>query len=73
MGLPRAGCCQVEDEVFRGHRIVLTARSPVFRALLSSGMREAEKGEVQIQDVRPAVFKVTTAIYVPPTRATLLV
>jgi len=48
---------KVEDEVFRGHRIVLTARSPVFRALLSSGMREAEKGEVSIQDVRPAVFK----------------
>eukprot|EP00192_Tetraselmis_astigmatica_P017658 CAMPEP_0117674406 /NCGR_PEP_ID=MMETSP0804-20121206/15021_1 /TAXON_ID=1074897 /ORGANISM="Tetraselmis astigmatica, Strain CCMP880" /LENGTH=132 /DNA_ID=CAMNT_0005483273 /DNA_START=1036 /DNA_END=1434 /DNA_ORIENTATION=+ len=53
---------KVEDEVFRGHRIVLTARSPVFRALLSSGMREAEKGEVSIQDVRPAVFKVPSCI-----------
>lgn len=49
---------KVEDEVFRGHRIVLTARSPVFRALLTGGMRESEDGEVHVPDVRPPVFKV---------------
>jgi len=48
---------KVESEVFRAHRIILGTRSPVFRALLSGGMKEDEEGEVNVVDVRPPVFK----------------
>lgn len=34
---------EVEGELFRAHRIVLSARSPVFDALLNGGMREARE------------------------------
>mmetsp|Transcript_26845 Transcript_26845/g.67519 ORF Transcript_26845/g.67519 Transcript_26845/m.67519 type:complete len:540 (-) Transcript_26845:1476-3095(-) len=48
---------KVENQIFKGHRIILTTRSRVFKALLSSGMREDEEGEVVIHDVRAPVFK----------------
>jgi speckle-type POZ protein len=46
----------VEDEELHAHRIILTARSPVFRALLNSDMREVQEGVVSIEDIRPQVF-----------------
>jgi hypothetical protein len=49
-------CVQVEDEELPAHRIILTARSPVFRALLNSDMREVQEGVVTIEDIRPQVF-----------------
>lgn len=48
---------QVEDEELAAHRIILTARSPVFRALLNSDMREGKEGVVVIEDVRAPVFR----------------
>ena len=48
---------QVEDEELPAHRIILTARSPVFRALLNSNMREGKEGVVVIEDVRAPVFR----------------
>ena len=48
---------QVEDEELPAHRIILTARSPVFRALLNSEMREGKEGVVNIGDVRAPVFR----------------
>lgn len=48
---------KVENQIFKGHRIILTTRSRVFNALLSSGMREDEEGEVVIHDVRAPVFR----------------
>lgn len=48
---------QVEDEELPAHRIILTARSPVFRALLNSDMREGKEGVVLIEDVRAPVFR----------------
>jgi hypothetical protein len=50
-------CLQVEDEELPAHRIILTARSPVFRALLNSDMREGKEGVVVIEDVRAPVFR----------------
>ena len=34
------------------------ARSEVFKALLSGGMREGMEGEVRIEDVRAPVFRI---------------
>ena len=47
----------MEDEELGAHRIILAARSPVFAALLNSGMREAGEGVVSIQDCRAPVFR----------------
>ena len=56
--VPDAGCTwQVEGEELPAHRIVLTARSPVFHALLNSGMREGAEGVVKLEDVRAPVFR----------------
>ena len=48
---------QVEDETLRAHRIILTARSAVFNALLNTPMREGTEGVVQLQDIRAPVFR----------------
>lgn len=48
---------QVEGDELPAHRIVLTARSPVFHALLNSGMREGAEGLVKLEDVRAPVFR----------------
>lgn len=56
--VPDADCMwQVEGEELPAHRIVLTARSPVFHALLKSGMREGAEGVVKLEDVRAPVFR----------------
>ena len=48
---------RVEGEELPAHRILLAARSPVFRALLSSEMREGVEGVVSVEDVRAPVFR----------------
>ena len=40
-----------DSETFRVHRNLLCYRSPVFRAMLDSDMREAREGEIIIQDM----------------------
>ena len=47
----------VGEESFGAHRSLLSARSPVFSAMFSSGMKEAETGQVCIEDVDPDTFK----------------
>lgn len=42
----------------QAHKIILEARSPVFRALLNSPMREGQDGRVEIEDMKAAVFRV---------------
>ena len=39
------------------HKIILEARSPVFRALLTSPMKEGQEGRVCIQDIKAPVFR----------------
>ena len=41
----------------RAHRIILTTRSAVFRALLNAPMREGAEGVVTLEDVRAPVFR----------------
>ena len=40
--------CQGEE--IRAHRVILRARSPVFRAMLQTEMSESVKGEIRIED-----------------------
>lgn len=40
------------------HKIILSARSPVFKALLTGPMKEGQQDSVTIQDVRAPVFKI---------------
>lgn len=47
----------VGDEEFPAHRIILAAWSAPFKAMFSSGMREAQDKEVHIEDVDPHFFK----------------
>jgi len=47
----------VGEEAFGAHRSLLSARSPVFAAMFASGMKEAETGQVRIEDVDPTTFQ----------------
>lgn len=49
--------CQVEDEEMPAHKIMLSTRSAVFRALLNAPMREGAEGVVTLEDVRAPVFR----------------
>lgn len=48
----------VEGETFRAHRVVLAARSPVFRAELFGSMPEATMTSITLHDITPKTFKV---------------
>ena len=47
----------VDGVEFPSHRAILAARSPVFKAMFSSGMSESKSKEVAIEDADPAVFR----------------
>jgi speckle-type POZ protein len=47
----------VDGEIFRVHRAVIAARSPVFRAELFGSMAEATMSSITLQDITPATFK----------------
>ncbi|WVZ94475.1 hypothetical protein U9M48_040362 [Paspalum notatum var. saurae] len=47
----------VDGETFVAHKILLAARSPVFKAELFGAMKEAKEQLVTIQDMQPVVFK----------------
>ncbi|KAM6164717.1 speckle-type POZ protein-like [Rhynchocyon petersi] len=47
----------VAGQEFRAHKAILTARSPVFRAMFEHEMEESIKNRVQINDMDPEVFK----------------
>ncbi|XP_078158207.1 BTB/POZ and MATH domain-containing protein 1-like [Carex rostrata] len=47
----------VENHSFVCHRLILAARSPVFKAMLSGNMAEATQQEIKIADMCPEVFE----------------
>ncbi|XP_078158206.1 BTB/POZ and MATH domain-containing protein 1-like [Carex rostrata] len=47
----------VENRSFTCHRIVLAARSPVFKAMLFGNMAEATQKQIKIADMCPEVFE----------------
>ncbi|RLM60737.1 BTB/POZ and MATH domain-containing protein 2-like [Panicum miliaceum] len=49
---------KVQEETFRAHRVVLAARSPVFKAELCGPLRERNDGGViPVEDVHPGAFR----------------
>ncbi len=47
----------LEEESISAHRALLSARSPVFAAMFSSGMEECQTGQVHLDDVDPSTFR----------------
>lgn len=50
-------CFNVDGETFSAHRLVLAARSPVFKAELYGPMVESKMGSITIQDMRASTFR----------------
>eukprot|EP00271_Cylindrocystis_brebissonii_P016092 TRINITY_DN39292_c0_g1_i1.p1 TRINITY_DN39292_c0_g1~~TRINITY_DN39292_c0_g1_i1.p1 ORF type:complete len:548 (+),score=74.80 TRINITY_DN39292_c0_g1_i1:161-1645(+) len=48
---------EVEDEVFEAHKMILAARSPVFKAQLFGPMRERSSENLVVEDIQAPVFK----------------
>lgn len=57
----------VEGEKFHGHKLVVAARSPLFRSEFFDGLEE-DKQEIVVTDLEPKVFKVKY----PPTSLSFL-
>lgn len=49
---------EIDGETFSAHKLVLAARSPVFRAQLYGPMKDHNTQCIKIEDMEPAVFKV---------------
>jgi len=49
---------EVDGEVFTAHKLVLAARSPVFRAQLFGPMRDQNTQAIKVEDMEAPVFKV---------------
>jgi len=47
----------VEEVTFGAHRSLLSPHSPVFTAMFTCGMKEAESGQIRIEDIDPITFK----------------
>lgn len=50
---------EVDGEVFPAHKVVLAARSPVFRAQLFGPMKDKNMKRITIEDMEASVFKVS--------------
>ncbi|MBA0795498.1 hypothetical protein Gohar_006357, partial [Gossypium harknessii] len=48
---------EVDGEVFHAHKLVLAARSPVFRAQLFGPMKDQNTKQIKIEDMEAPVFK----------------
>lgn len=52
---------QVGDETFKGHKLILAARSPVFRAQFFGLIGNPKMDEVELEDIEPSIFKVSSS------------
>ncbi|CAI0443307.1 unnamed protein product [Linum tenue] len=54
---------RVGDESFRAHKLILAARSPVFRAQFFGLVGDRNLDEVMVNDIDPTIFKVSYGFY----------
>ena len=47
---------RVADRLFKAHKVILVARSPFFRALLTGGLSETRQSTIDIEDAQPEEF-----------------
>ena len=47
----------VKSKEFKVHKPILSARSPVFKKMFETNMKEAEDNKVEINDIDPLVFE----------------
>lgn len=52
---------EVDGEVYAAHKLVLAARSPVFRAQLFGPMKDQNTRCIKVEDIEVPVFKVSTS------------
>lgn len=50
---------QVGEESFKAHKLILAARSPVFRAQFFGLVGDPNNDKVELEDVEPSIFKVS--------------
>ena len=57
---------EVDSEVFAAHKLVLAARSPVFRAQLFGPLKDKNTHRIKVEDMEAPVFKVlySTSLYI---------
>ncbi|GAA0172763.1 hypothetical protein LIER_26521 [Lithospermum erythrorhizon] len=48
---------QVKDETFKAHKLILAARSPVFRAQFFGLIGDTKTEKVELEDIEPSIFK----------------
>ncbi|KAI3734901.1 hypothetical protein L6452_14381 [Arctium lappa] len=48
---------RVRDETFKAHKLILAARSPVFRAQFFGLVGNPNMDEVELKDIEPSIFK----------------
>ena len=49
---------EVDGEVFAAHKLMLAARSPVFRAQLFGPLKDKNTERIKVEDMEAPVFKV---------------
>ena len=57
---------EVDGELFPAHKLVLAARSPVFKAQLYGPMRERNSNPIHVEDIEAPVFKVYWSLNFSP-------
>ena len=50
-------CFIIRGKEIKAHKLILLARSPVFAAMLKSGMKESVENRVEINDIAPDIFE----------------
>ena len=50
-------CFIIEEKEIKAHKLILSTRSPVFAAMVESGMKESLENHVEINDIAPDIFE----------------
>lgn len=53
---------QVGEETFKAHKLILAARSPVFKAQFFGLIGNPNTDKVELEDIEPSIFKVIISV-----------